>query len=74
LLTNLSVLDNGPHSPFSATLLHTLRPEEQVVAIHGDPERRCRRFDYLTDARFVGQYDDNRFFRCRGNLSAAPSC
>lgn len=46
---------------------HTLRPEEQVGAIHGEPERRCHRFDYLTDTRFAGQYDDNRFFRRRGN-------
>lgn len=64
----------GQYLHHTADELHTLRAEEQVVAIHGEPERRCRRFDYLSDARFAGQYDDNRFFRRRGNGPTPPSC
>jgi type IV secretion system protein VirD4 len=45
--------------------LHALRPEEQVLAIHGQPERCCRRFDYLRDPRFAGLFDPNRFFHRR---------
>ena len=44
------------------TTLHALRPEEQVLAIHGQPERRSRRLDYLNDPLFKGQFDANRFF------------
>ncbi len=50
------------HSPDD---LHALRPEDQVLAIHGQPERRCRRFDYLRDQRFTGMFDANRFFQRR---------
>ncbi len=45
--------------------LYELRPEEQVLSVHGQPERRCRRFDYLRDQRFAGMFDANRFFQRR---------
>jgi len=51
----------GQYLHHDADALHTLEPHEQVVAIHGQPERRSRRMDYLSDPLFKGQFDANRF-------------
>ena len=57
----------GQYLHHDADTLHGLQPEEQVVAIHGQPERRSRRMDYLNDPLFKGQFDANRFFRRERN-------
>ncbi len=49
-------LEHGPES------LLTVPPERQVVRVHGRKEIACRRADYLADALFQGQYDDNPMY------------
>jgi type IV secretion system protein VirD4 len=53
----------GQYLHHDADALHALTPEEQVVSIHGQPERRSRRLDYLNDGLFSGLFDENRFHR-----------
>lgn len=50
-------LDHGAHQ------LRDLAADEQVVMIHGRGEQSGRRFDYLSNGIFQGQYDSNRFFQ-----------
>lgn len=45
--------------------LRSLSPEEQIIAIHGRGELRCRRLNYLTDRRFAGMFDKNSFYANR---------
>lgn len=51
-----SYLDTGVHQ------LRSLRPEEQMLAIHHQGEHRCRRLNYLQDEMFAGRFDANRFY------------
>jgi type IV secretion system protein VirD4 len=64
----------GQYLQHGAEELATLQPEELVVAVHGEAEQRCRRFDYLCDARFAGLHDANPFFRRRPVPQAVPQC
>ena len=49
-------LDTGTHQ------LRSLKPEEQMLAIHSQGEHRCRRLNYLQDEMFSGRFDANRFY------------
>lgn len=40
--------------------LRTMDLNEQLLSIHGKGEVRCRRLNYLTDARFARMFDGNR--------------
>ncbi len=50
-------LDHGPSQ------LRGLRSNQQVLSIHGRREQVSTLFDYLSDAPFIGRFDDNRLFR-----------
>lgn len=39
-----------------------LKPHEQFLLLQGQGERICRRLDYLSDSRYHGHFDDNRFY------------
>ncbi|MEW4529998.1 type IV secretory system conjugative DNA transfer family protein [Maioricimonas sp. JC845] len=43
-------------------VLNRLEIDEQLLSLHGQGEQVCRRLNYLTDPRFEGQWDPNRFF------------
>ncbi len=49
-------LDCGAHQ------LRNLEADEQILAMHGQPELRCKRLNYLTHSRFENSFDSNRFF------------
>ena len=49
-------MDHGVHQ------LRSFKPDEQILSIHGQPELRCRRLNYLTDEQFAGQFDSNQMY------------
>lgn len=42
--------------------LLALKPNEQMLQLRGRGDLRCERLDYLVDPRYVGGFDDNRFY------------
>ena len=46
----------------STETLLNLKPNEQMLQLRGRGELRCERLDYLTDPRYEGHFDDNRFY------------
>ena len=57
--------DRGEYFDAGPAELRSLTPEEQIIAIHGRGELRCRRLNYLTDRRFAGMFDKNSFYANR---------
>ena len=56
----------GEYLEQGSEALLALRPEREVVHIHGQGESCCLRPDYLADAAFAGMFDANPFY--------APPC
>jgi type IV secretion system protein VirD4 len=46
----------------STDALSALAPDEQILAIHGQEELKCRKLNYLRDPEFRGLFDPNRFY------------
>lgn len=46
----------------SAEMLLSLKPHEQFLQLQDKGEFISRRLDYLTDPRYSGHFDDNRFY------------
>ncbi|MBS0202217.1 MAG: type IV secretory system conjugative DNA transfer family protein [Planctomycetes bacterium] len=46
----------------SAEMLLSLKPHEQFLQLQDQGEFISRRLDYLTDPRYSGHFDDNRFY------------
>lgn len=46
----------------SAEMLLSLKPHEQFLQLRDQGEFISRRLDYLTDPRYSGHFDDNRFY------------
>lgn len=46
----------------STETLLNLKPNEQMLQLRGRGELRCERLDYLTDPRYEGHFDHNRFY------------
>jgi type IV secretion system protein VirD4 len=62
LTTRLMAKDWADVLGCSAETLLSLKPDEQFLLLQDKGEMVARRLDYLTDARYEGHYDDNRFY------------
>jgi len=62
LTTRLMAKDWADVLGCSAETLLSLKSDEQFLLLQDKGEMVARRLDYLTDARYEGHFDDNRFY------------